>query len=203
VPVDVDRTAVIGRWVRHGPDGAPAWPPLRVPAPDGRWNRGDVVGALYLADSEETAWAEWYRHLAEKGIPPDEQMPRRLWQWDVDVRVANLSTTARLRRAGLGVPPPGRHTWAPYQNVGLQLWREGWAGLLAPSAARPKGSRPLPVPRRRREDRRREAGRTGTSRRSAAGAAHRYDDLASGCAQSPPAAKVTVNEPMRPPAVTA
>jgi RES domain-containing protein len=139
VPVDVDRTAVIGRWVRHGPDGAPAWPPLRVPAPDGRWNRGDVVGALYLADSEETAWAEWYRHLAEKGIPPDEQMPRRLWQWDVDVRVANLSTTARLRRAGLGVPPPGRHTWAPYQNVGLQLWREGWAGLLAPSAARPRG----------------------------------------------------------------
>lgn len=86
MPIDVDRTAVIGRWVRHGPEGAPAWPPLRVPLPDGRWNRGDVVGALYLADSEETVWAEWYRHLAEKGLPPNEQMPRRLWQWDVNVR---------------------------------------------------------------------------------------------------------------------
>jgi RES domain-containing protein len=137
VPVDVDRTAVIGRWVRHGPDGAPTWPPLRVPPPDGRWNRGDVIGALYLADSEETVWAEWYRHLAEKGLPPNEQMPRRLWQWDVDVRVANLATAARLRRAGLGPPPPGRQTWPPYQNVGQQLWREGWIGLLAPSAARP------------------------------------------------------------------
>jgi RES domain-containing protein len=138
VPLDVERTAVIGRWVRHGPDGAPAWPPARVPPPDNRWQRGDVVGALYLADSEETAWAEWYRHLAEKGLPPDEQLPRRLWQWNVNVRVANLSTPARLRRVGLSAPVPGRRTWPPYQNVGHQLWQEGWLGLLAPSAARPR-----------------------------------------------------------------
>jgi RES domain-containing protein len=130
---------VIGRWLRHGPDGAPAWPPARVPPPDGRWQGGDVVGALYLADSEDTVWAEWYRHLAEKGLPPNEQMPRRLWQWNVNVRVANLSTPARLRRVGLEPPAAGRHTWPPYQNVGHQLRSEGWIGLLAPSAARPRG----------------------------------------------------------------
>jgi hypothetical protein len=84
-------------------------------------------------------WAEWYRHLAEKGIPPNEQTPRRVWQWDADVRVANLSTAARLTRVGLAAPTPGRRTWSPYQNIGHQIWMEGWVGLLAPSAARPAG----------------------------------------------------------------
>jgi len=98
-----------------------------------------VVDGLYLADSEATAWAEWYRHLAELGIPPDEQMPRRLWQWDVDLRVADLATPARLARVGLAPPAPGRTTWPRYQKVGEQLWLEDWAGLIAPSAARPRG----------------------------------------------------------------
>ena len=136
--LDVDPTTVRGRWVRHAPDGAPAWPD-RDPPPDNRWQRGAIVDALYLADSEETVWAEWYRHLAEKGLPPDEQMPRRLWQWDADVRVANLSTAARLAQVGLELPSPGRKTWPRYQTVGEGLWAEGWAGLIAPSAARPSG----------------------------------------------------------------
>jgi RES domain-containing protein len=129
----------MGRWLRHGPEGSRAWPPVRVPPPDGRWNRGDVVGAIYLADSEETVWAEWYRHLAEKGLEPNQQMPRRLWQWDVDLRVANLSSASRLERVNLKPPTPGRRTWPPYQDVGHELWLEGWNGLLAPSAARPRG----------------------------------------------------------------
>lgn len=130
--------AVRGRWTRHGPDGAPAWP-MREPPPDSRWHRGEIVDALYLADDEETAWAEWYRHLAELGVPPNQQMPRRIWQWDVDVRVADLSTPGRLERVGLRAPTPGRHTWPAFQGVGEELWKDGWRGLLAPSAARPKG----------------------------------------------------------------
>jgi len=41
---------------------------------------------------------------------------------------------------GLPVPTPGRATWPPFQDVGEQLWREGWRGLVAPSAARPIGT---------------------------------------------------------------
>ncbi len=137
MPLDVDPRAVRGRWVRHARDGLSAWPE-RDPPPDGRWQRGETVDALYLADSEETAWAEWYRHLAELGVPPDEQLPRRLWQWDVDVRVANLATEARLERVGLSLPRPGRAKWPAYQAVGEQLWAEGWPGLIAPSGARPR-----------------------------------------------------------------
>jgi RES domain-containing protein len=113
--------------------------PHRDPPPDNRWQRGSVVDALYLADSEETVWAEWYRHLAEAGIPPTWAMPRSLWTWEVDVAVADLGSTDQLAAVGLDPPAPGRRTWPPYQDVGERLWREGRAGLVAPSAARPEG----------------------------------------------------------------
>jgi RES domain-containing protein len=98
------------------------------------------VEGFYLADSEATAWAEWYRHLAELAVPPEQQLPRDLWKWRVDVRVANLSTPARLKKVGLPAPPPpGRASWSAFQAVGHELYADGWAGLLAPSAARPAG----------------------------------------------------------------
>lgn len=85
-------------------------------------------------------WAEWYRHLAEHGIPPLRQLPRDLWRFDVPVLdVADLSDERRLASAGLSPPLPGRRAWPPYQQVGEKLWRQGWHGLLAPSAARPAG----------------------------------------------------------------
>jgi RES domain-containing protein len=164
VPLDVDAIAIRQRrWWRHTIHGSD---PLarRFPPPDARWQRGAIVEALYLASDEATVWAEWYRHLAEAGIPPNQQMPRDLWTWAVDRRleVADLTSAERLQRVGLGVPRPGRTTWPPYQEVGHTLWREGWPGLLAPSAARPRDGRvlclfrgtdsfrhvrPLPLPR--------------------------------------------------------
>jgi RES domain-containing protein len=138
VPLSVTALAVRGRWIKHTyPGSAPL--PDREPPPDNRWQRGDVVDALYLADTEATAWAEWYRHLAERMIPPLAQMPRELWTWQVNVDVADLSTQQTLATVGLSMPPPGRRTWPAHQRVGEQLSQEGWAGLLAPSAACPDG----------------------------------------------------------------
>ena len=149
------------------------------------WQRGEVVDALYLADSEETAWAEWYRHLAERMIPPLAQMPRELWTWRVDLEVADLSTPDRLAAVGLPPPVPSRHSWDSFQRLGKRLWKEGWPGLLAPSAARPsgqilclfrdehgmQGAEPMPPPRGISEppDALRERVRTG---RGARGRAH-------------------------------
>lgn len=130
--------AVRGRWVKHTYPGSPPLP-KREPPPDNRWQRGDIVDALYLADSEETAWAEWYRHLAERMIPPLAQMPRELWRWQVDVDVADLSAHEQLAAVGLSPPTPDRRNWHNYQRIGEQLAKDGWAGLLAPSAARPDG----------------------------------------------------------------
>jgi hypothetical protein len=160
--VAVAPVGVRGRWVRHALPGAD---PLARPdpAPDHRWQRGATVDALYLADTEDTAWAEWYRHLAEAGVPPGAAMPRELWSWSVDARLANLSDGLELHRAELRRPRPGRAGWPAYQAVGEGLAAEGWAGLIASSAARPAhrivclfrapdgsvpGAAPLPPPRR-------------------------------------------------------
>jgi RES domain-containing protein len=140
----------------------------RDPPPDNRWQRGDVVDAVYLTDEEDTALAEWYRHLAERGVPPNDQIPRDLWTWEVDAEVADLSDGDRLSRVRLSSPRPGRRTWTPYQQVGEALAAEGWAGLVAPSAARPThrvlclfrvadgsvpSGRPLPPPARTQDAR--------------------------------------------------
>jgi hypothetical protein len=92
-----------------------------------------------LGDAPETVWAEWYRHLAEAGIPPAARLPVELWTWKVDIRVADLSDEQRLARVELPLPTPGRSSWARFQAVGEELWKEGWAGLVAPSAARAVG----------------------------------------------------------------
>jgi len=130
----VDGAGIWLRQIRHDAD-----PRLRPqPAGDNRWQRGSVVDALYLAADDETLWAEWYRHLAERGLPPLQQLPRDLWRFRVgSVALADLSDPARLARVGLAPPTPGRKTWPAYQQVGETLWQEGWPGLLAPSAARP------------------------------------------------------------------
>jgi RES domain-containing protein len=146
---------------RHVPHGAD--PHVRPQPPgDNRWQRGDIVDALYLADNEQTLWAEGYRHLAERGIPPLHQLPRDVWRYRVArLDVVDLTTIDRLGRVGLGPPAPGRKAWRSYQEVGETLWTDGWRGLLAPSAARPDGlvlclfvddpaalpAEPLPPPR--------------------------------------------------------
>jgi RES domain-containing protein len=138
VAAGVATVAARGTWLKHTHAGSPPLPE-REPAPDNRWQRGIVVDALYLAEDEETVWAEWYRHLAERMVPPLAQMPREVWRWRVDVEVADLSTPEKLGMAGLPPPAPGRRSWPGFQRVGERLWEEGHAGLLAPSAARPVG----------------------------------------------------------------
>jgi hypothetical protein len=43
-------------WWRQSPDGAD--PLLLSPTASGRWQSGEIVAAVYLADEEATAWAE-------------------------------------------------------------------------------------------------------------------------------------------------
>ncbi len=96
-----------------------------------------MVGGFYLADSPETAWAEWRRQLAELGLRPEQQLPRNLWRLQIDLeRIADLGDADRLAAVELPRPSPTRLQWPAFQAVGEQLHAEGWAGVLAPSAAR-------------------------------------------------------------------
>jgi RES domain-containing protein len=65
-------------------------------------------------------------------------MPRQLWRWQIDVEhVANLAGTGALADIGLPPPRPTQAEWPRVQQVGERLWREGYRGVLTPSAARP------------------------------------------------------------------
>jgi RES domain-containing protein len=134
----VDSIAVVGEWIRHAPHRSALLGRSKDPA-NGRWQRGRVVRALYLADEASTAAAEWYRWLAENALLPGDGIPHDHHRWRVSVEVADLSTPERLSKVGLGLPAPSSRTWPSFQAVGETLWREGWSGLLAPSAARPQG----------------------------------------------------------------
>jgi RES domain-containing protein len=104
------------------------------------------VRAIYVADSEETAWAEWYRALAERAVPPDLGFPRDLWRVRVTLgRIADLSAADRLARVGLPLPRPSLADWGAYQAVGEHLFAGGFDAVLAPSAARPGSGRSLAV----------------------------------------------------------
>jgi RES domain-containing protein len=134
--LDVDAAPVASLGWRHSPYQADLLGCSPEPS-DGRWQHGAEVRGLYLADEPETAIAEWYRLLAERGLPPRYAVPFELHSWDFDLTLADLRDAGRLQRVGLTPPRPGRRTWGSYQDVGDQLHREGWDGLLAPSAARP------------------------------------------------------------------
>jgi RES domain-containing protein len=148
-PLAVDAIALTAEtWWRHARVGL-RFAAVPTPPPDGRWQHGAVAVALYLADSEATAWAEHYRALAERGLPPAEGFPRNLWRCVVSLaRVADLSSLERLAAVGLSAPRPMHSDWPPFQRVGEQLFAEGWGAVLAPSAARPEEGRSLAVFRR-------------------------------------------------------
>jgi RES domain-containing protein len=133
----IQRVSVAGSWWRQAPHGAdPLW--LASPPSSGRWQHSETVAAIYLADEESTAWAEWYRVLAEIALPPTHGMPRDLWRWTIAVNdIADLSTPTKLARLDLPIPRPSRQTWLPFQTAGAQLHSMGYRGVLYPSAARP------------------------------------------------------------------
>ena len=110
------------------------------PAPDGRWQRGEQLAGLYLAQDPDTVWAEWYRALAELGEPPDRWLPRDLWRFSVNLqRVADLSRPAALRALGLPGLRPDRAQWPAFQDAGAKLAADGFRGVLFRSSARPAG----------------------------------------------------------------
>ncbi|MGO9752555.1 MAG: hypothetical protein ACLP8S_20925 [Solirubrobacteraceae bacterium] len=57
--MDVDTVAVSGEWIRHAPHRSSLLGRAAEPT-DGRWQRGEIVRGLYLADEPATpprAWA--------------------------------------------------------------------------------------------------------------------------------------------------
>lgn len=124
---------VHGTWVRHSWPGVAATEPL---AAGSRWLRTGIPG-VYLADNEETAWAEFYRALAESGRAPAGGVPRDLHRVSVNLdRVADLRTERSRREFGLPRMRATKKQWPAFQRVGDQLVGQAGQGILYSSAAR-------------------------------------------------------------------
>jgi len=136
VSLPVKARAVDGVRIRHAPGHSELLGRAGTPS-DGRWQRARVTSALYLADTRETATAEWYRSLAEQGLYPDDYLPFDHHQWRVGLELADLSTREHLDAVGLSEPVPNRRSWPAFQTVGEQLFADGW-----PRARRPERSTP-------------------------------------------------------------
>lgn len=106
---------------------------------------------FYLADSEATVWAEWYRNTSELGVPPTTRLPRDTWKIAVDATdIGDLSDMATLALHGIAELRPSRIQWPVTQPVGETYYRNGYRGILTPSAAHVGGQvltifRPLPA----------------------------------------------------------
>jgi RES domain-containing protein len=140
VGFEIAAVAIHGVWWRQVPHGRD---PVARPGPprDARWQRGHVVDALDLAGSPETAWAEWYRWLAEYALAPAAALPRDLWRLEVDLEdVVDLRSSEALDRVGLQWPRPSAADWPAFQNVGERLAAEAHPALVGPSAARGGGT---------------------------------------------------------------
>ncbi len=137
--IDIASVAIAGKWWRQLPSGLdPAHRPDRPK--DARWQRGETLDAVYLADSPDTVWAEWYRWLAESALVPRVGLPRDLWLVEIAIEgVVDLRTSESLEAVGLSAPRPDRREWPAFQAVGERLYAEGRAALAAPSAAREGG----------------------------------------------------------------
>ena len=93
----------------------------RDPA-DGRWQRGAIARGLYLADCDGTAWAEWLRATAERGVPPSEALPRTVFRLDVDLEeIADLTDPAARATQGIPGLQPTRRQWPLTQPIGERL----------------------------------------------------------------------------------
>jgi RES domain-containing protein len=124
---------VHGVWVRHT---APDVGGIDAHAGGSRWLTPGRRG-VYLADSEETTWAELYRALAESRRAPAGAMPRDLHRVSVNLeRVADLSS--ERARGALGLPRirPTRAQWPSFQAVGKRLAEGGAQDVMYRSAAR-------------------------------------------------------------------
>lgn len=143
------RIHIQGTWWRITRAGSEPFTWTSEPA-DGRWQRGSVVRAIYLGDTEATVWAEWYRHSSEAGVPPDRRLPRAVWRIEVDLDdVADLTPPGVLAAHGVARLEPSRRSWPATQPIGEAYVADGARAVLAPSAAR-RGGLVLAVFRRGR-----------------------------------------------------
>lgn len=134
---DLPRTSFHGTVYRHlGPGHSPtSGEGARIRG--GRWNPPDSFPVLYMALSRDAVVAEFYRHAERQGMPPENLLPRRFQEYEVqlsrllDLREEHVQADLGLTDALIPSDDP-----STCQSVGDAAHYAGFEAILAPSATR-------------------------------------------------------------------
>ena len=148
-----------------------------VQRPTERWQRGEQIAGLYLAQDPDTVWAEWYRALAELGEAPDSRLPRDPMALPRPARTGRRpNTTSGAARTWAARPAAQPLAMADFPRRRATA-REGRVPRSAVSLKRPP-RRPVPVRvRNRGRVRGHNTGRTSRAGSSRARATARHPHL--------------------------
>lgn len=116
----------------------------------GRWNPQGEFAAAYASLDPETAMAETLAHVRYYGLPEQTAMPRVFWAIQASLsRVLDLGSPSVRRRLAISLGRLRDEDWrraattpagSLTQALGRAAFLAGFEGLLAPSAARRKGT---------------------------------------------------------------
>lgn len=121
---------------RYSNYDAPLW--VRENSDEGRWHRPVDGPTQYLALSPAGAWAELIRH---EGLTTEEEVAEvRTLLFIVRFDQTGVADYRSFEQADLAGFEPAAlvdENYSPCQEEGARLRREGYGGVLAPSAALP------------------------------------------------------------------
>ena len=111
-----------------------------MPGHSGRYHRAGGARTWYGSSSEDAAWAEFFRHYAEKDIDPFEVI-RRVGTISFEGLVALDLTDAQIRDAlGLTQAELIADDYAVCQRLADRAREAGFEAILAPSAGLPEAT---------------------------------------------------------------
>jgi hypothetical protein len=132
-PASISRGDVGFRYSNYD---APLW--VRENTDEGRWHRPGDGPTQYLALAPSGAWAELIRH---EGLTTEEETAEvRTLLFIIRLTETGIADYRSFERAGLASFDPAAlvdEDYSACQVEGARLRREGFGGVLAPSAALP------------------------------------------------------------------
>jgi hypothetical protein len=123
---------------RYSSYDTPFW--VRENSQPGRWHRPGDGPTQYLSLSTDGAWAELIRN--EELRVEDEVAMISVSMWAVlieEAAIANYSTFEQAERSGFDPAALVSEDYEQCQSEGARLRKEGFSGVIAPSAALPGG----------------------------------------------------------------
>jgi len=121
---------------RYSSYDTPFW--VRESSHPGRWHRPGDGPTQYLSLSTDGAWAELIRN--EELRTEDEVAMVSVSMWAVLIEegvIANYSSFERAERSGFDPAALVSENYEQCQSEGVRLRKEGFSGVVAPSAALP------------------------------------------------------------------